>query len=113
MQGSLRWRPPLLDFTEEHKLAAQLIRTWCATRLGPATADLEDSKTPPYALMRELCATFGIADMVRAALLKGRTEGEPRRDRDSSDPGREARPATRGERARAPRAAARGPSWRS
>jgi alkylation response protein AidB-like acyl-CoA dehydrogenase len=72
----------LLDFSEEHKLAAQLIRTWCSTRLGPATPDLEDGKTPPYALMRELCATFGIADTVRAALLRVRTEGGPRRDSD-------------------------------
>jgi alkylation response protein AidB-like acyl-CoA dehydrogenase len=72
----------LLDFSEEHKLAAQLIRTWCSTRLGPATPDLEDGKTPPYALMRELCATFGIADTVRTALLKERTESEPRGDAD-------------------------------
>jgi acyl-CoA dehydrogenase len=71
---------PLLDFSDEHKLAAQLIRTWCATRLGPATADLEDGKTPPYALMRELCATFGIADMARSALTGGRGEGAPRRE---------------------------------
>jgi alkylation response protein AidB-like acyl-CoA dehydrogenase len=70
----------LLDFTDEHKLAGQLIRTWCTTRLGPATADLEEGKTPPYALMRELCATFGIADSVRAALQKERGPGRPRRD---------------------------------
>jgi acyl-CoA dehydrogenase len=70
----------LLDFTEEHKLAAQLIRTWCTTRLGPATADLEEGTTPPYALMRELCATFGIADAVRAALQEGRASGGARRD---------------------------------
>jgi alkylation response protein AidB-like acyl-CoA dehydrogenase len=70
----------LLDFSEEHKLAAQLIRTWCTTRLGPAVTVLEEGNTPPYALMRELCATFGIAETVRAALLKGRAEGGPRRD---------------------------------
>jgi alkylation response protein AidB-like acyl-CoA dehydrogenase len=97
----------LLDFSEEHKLAAQLIRTWCATRLGPAVADLEDGKTPPYALMRELCATFGIADMVRAALLKGRTEGEPARDRASNDPGRASSPG--GDAGRASSRSAEGP----
>jgi alkylation response protein AidB-like acyl-CoA dehydrogenase len=70
----------LLDFTDEHKLAAQLIRTWCTTRLGPATADLEEGKTPPYALMRDLCATFGIADSVRAALQRERSAGGRRRD---------------------------------
>ena len=38
----------MLDFSEEHKLAAQLIRNWCSTRLGPATAELEEGKTTPY-----------------------------------------------------------------
>jgi alkylation response protein AidB-like acyl-CoA dehydrogenase len=72
----------LLDFSEEHKLAAQLVRTWCTTRLGPAVTDLEECKIPPYRLMRDLCATFGIADTVRAAAApsKGRAEGGPRRD---------------------------------
>lgn len=78
----------MLDFSDEHKLAAQLIRTWCTTRLGPATPDLEEGKTPPYALMRELSATFGIADSVRAALQvdataspsKERSPARPRRD---------------------------------
>jgi alkylation response protein AidB-like acyl-CoA dehydrogenase len=79
----------LLDFSEEHKLAAQLVRSWCTTRLGPAVSDLEEGKTPPYALMRDLCATFGIADSVRAAAAKRRgafsggdagAEGGPRRD---------------------------------
>ena len=71
---------PLLDFSEEHKLAAQLIRTWCTTRLGPAVVELEEGKTPPYALMRELCATFGIADTVRAfaesAAVRRRGDGD-------------------------------------
>ncbi len=82
----------MLDFSEEHKLAAQLVRSWCTNRLGPAVSDLEEGKTPPYALMRDLCATFGIADSVRAAAAKGRgalssggapgAEGGPRRDSD-------------------------------
>jgi alkylation response protein AidB-like acyl-CoA dehydrogenase len=76
----------LLDFSEEHKLAAQLIRTWCTTRLGPATMDIEEGKTPPYALMRELCATFGIADTVREALRKGAAEDGAARPDDA--PGR-------------------------
>jgi hypothetical protein len=85
----------LLDFSDEHKLAAQLIRTWCVTRLGPATADLEEGKTPPYALMRELCATLGIADAVRAALQEGRGSGGPRRD-SSDPPGRASSPGDEG-----------------
>jgi alkylation response protein AidB-like acyl-CoA dehydrogenase len=70
----------LLDFSEEHQAAQKLIRAWCTERLAPCVADLEDGATPPYALMRDLCATFGIADMVRAAFARPRT-GTPGRDR--------------------------------
>jgi alkylation response protein AidB-like acyl-CoA dehydrogenase len=82
----------LLDFSEEHKLAAQLVRSWCATRLGPAVPALEEGATPPYALMRELCATFGIADTVRASFAAKRGGGATR-----SGPGGGAARDTQGE----------------
>jgi alkylation response protein AidB-like acyl-CoA dehydrogenase len=49
----------LLDFSEEHQLAQKLIRAWCTDRLAPRVPDLEDGVETPYALMRDLCATFG------------------------------------------------------
>jgi alkylation response protein AidB-like acyl-CoA dehydrogenase len=68
----------LLDFSEEHKVAQRLIRTWCTERLAPRVPELEDAAGTPYALMRDLCATFGVADMVRAAFAKTRSaEGDP------------------------------------
>jgi len=63
----------LLDFSEEHKVAQRLIRTWCTERLAPRVPEIEDAAGPPYALMRDLCATFGVADMVRAAFAKARS----------------------------------------
>ena len=63
----------MLDFSEEHKVAQRLIRTWCTERLAPRVPEIEDAAGPPYALMRDLCATFGVADMVRAAFAKARS----------------------------------------
>ena len=62
----------LLDFSDEHKLAQKLLRSWCTRRLAPAVIELENAEAAPYAMMRELCATFGVADAVRAAFAKGR-----------------------------------------
>jgi alkylation response protein AidB-like acyl-CoA dehydrogenase len=60
----------MLDFSEEHKVAQQAIRAWCTSHLGPKVARLESGELLPYPVMRELCATFGIADMVRASFAK-------------------------------------------
>jgi hypothetical protein len=67
----------MLDFSEEHKVAQQAIRAWCTHHLGPKVAKLESGELSPYPVMRELCATFGIADMVRASFAKmqARTPG--------------------------------------
>jgi alkylation response protein AidB-like acyl-CoA dehydrogenase len=68
----------MLDFSEEHKVAQNAIRAWCSSRLGPKVPPLESGEILPYPVMRELCATFGIADMVRAsfAKMKARDGGE-------------------------------------
>ena len=60
----------MLDFSEEHKVAQKAIRAWCTDHLGPAVPKLESGEALPYPLMRELCATFGIPDMVRASFAK-------------------------------------------
>lgn len=67
----------MLDFSEEHKVAAQAIRAWCTSQLAPRVPALEAGELSPYGPMRELCATFGIADMVRAQFAKmAAREGE-------------------------------------
>ena len=65
----------MLDFSEEHKVAQQAIRAWCTSHLGPKVARLESGELLPYPVMRELCATFGIADMVRASFAKMQARG--------------------------------------
>jgi acyl-CoA dehydrogenase len=61
----------MLDFTEEHKLAQGVIRTWCRERLEPKVPELEANTVTPYPLMRELASTLGIGDMARARLEGG------------------------------------------
>jgi alkylation response protein AidB-like acyl-CoA dehydrogenase len=60
----------MLDFNEEHKLAQKAIRAWCTEHLAPRVPRLEAGEISPYEPMRELCAAFGIADMVRAQFAK-------------------------------------------
>jgi acyl-CoA dehydrogenase len=65
----------MLDFTEEHKVAQKAIRSWATGHLAPKVARLESGEDLPYPLMRELGATFGIVDMVRAQFARMREGG--------------------------------------
>jgi alkylation response protein AidB-like acyl-CoA dehydrogenase len=65
----------MLDFSQEHKVAQKAIRGWCTAHLAPQVTRLEGGE-PPYPLMRELGATFGIPDMIRAQFAKMRERGE-------------------------------------
>jgi alkylation response protein AidB-like acyl-CoA dehydrogenase len=62
----------MLDFSEEHKMAQKAIRAWCTQKLQPQLVELESGAILPYALMRDLGATFGIPDMVRASFARAR-----------------------------------------
>ena len=77
----------LLDFSDEHKLAQKVLRSWCTSRLAPAVEGLESGETPPYAMMRELAATFGIGDAVRASFAKARAGGGGEVGRAGADEG--------------------------
>ncbi|HEY2515558.1 MAG TPA: acyl-CoA dehydrogenase family protein [Polyangiaceae bacterium] len=61
----------MLDFTEEQKLAQSAVRGWCALHLEPKVPAMEGGRESIYPTMRELAATFGIADLARAAFADG------------------------------------------
>ena len=65
----------MLDFSEEHKVAQQAIRAWATSRLAPRVPPLESGNELPYPLMRELGATFGMIDLVKAQFAKMRDGG--------------------------------------
>jgi alkylation response protein AidB-like acyl-CoA dehydrogenase len=62
----------MLDFTDEQKLAQRAIRGWCAQHLEPRVPALESNEVSPFPLIREMVATFGIADMARAGLERAK-----------------------------------------
>ena len=66
----------MLDFTEEQKLAQSAIRGWCAQRLEPQVLGMEAGTVEIYPVMREMAATFGIADMARATFGKMKAKAE-------------------------------------
>src|ERR1700678_3069258 len=76
----------MLDFSEEHKIAQQAIRAWATSRLAPRGPKLENGEEPPYALMRELGATFGIIELVKAQFAKMRDPAATRRGSDGESP---------------------------
>jgi acyl-CoA dehydrogenase len=74
----------MLDFTDDQKAAQSAIRAWCKAYLEPKVPALEAGTESVYPVIRALGATFGLADMARAALVrvasdegkgKGRSEG--------------------------------------
>jgi hypothetical protein len=56
-------------------MAQQAIRGWCGKVLAPRVQELEAGE-PPYQLMRDLGATFGVPDMARAAFERMRLKAQ-------------------------------------
>ena len=59
------------DFSDEHKLARQMLRKWVKTELAPAVDALESEAQLPYDLIRRLLETFGVRAMAEAAVADG------------------------------------------
>ena len=67
----------MLDFTDEQKLAQQAIRSWCTQKLEPKVLAMEAGDESVYPLMRDLSATFGIAEMARSSFAKKSAASRP------------------------------------
>ncbi|MDB4992728.1 MAG: acyl-CoA dehydrogenase domain protein [Myxococcaceae bacterium] len=66
----------MLDFTEEERMAQQAIRSFCAQHLEPKVLAMEAGELSVYPTMREMAATFGIPDMVRASFARAKEKGD-------------------------------------
>src|ERR1700742_4212953 len=77
----------MIDFTDEQKLAQQMLRQWTTKELAPAVARLERGEILPYDLARNLIRTFGIDEMVRARLEKPQSDKGAPKERSIGDPG--------------------------
>src|SRR5262245_47743131 len=69
----------MLDFTDEQKMARQMLRQWADKELAPHVAAMEKGELLPYDLMRKLIRAFGMDELVRAQLKK-LEEAEAARD---------------------------------
>ena len=87
----------MLDFTDEQKMARQMLRQWADKELAPHVAKMEKGEILPYDIMRKLIRAFGMDEMVRAQFKKleesaqqsaAGGEKSGKRERDSlGDPG--------------------------
>jgi alkylation response protein AidB-like acyl-CoA dehydrogenase len=55
----------MLDWTDEHKMLRDAIRSFVEKEIVPSRDELEHGDLPPYDLLRKLFASFGIDEMVR------------------------------------------------
>jgi alkylation response protein AidB-like acyl-CoA dehydrogenase len=66
----------MLDFTDEQKMARQMLRQWTEKELAPHVTKMEKGEITPYEIQRKLIRTFGIDEMVRAQFKKMEESGE-------------------------------------
>ncbi len=60
----------MIDFTDEQKMARQLVRQWAEKELAPLVPKMERGEVLPYEAMRKLIKTFGMDEMVKTAFKK-------------------------------------------
>src|SRR5260370_40757593 len=80
----------MLDFTDEQKMARQMLRQWCEKELAPNVTKMEKGELLPYELMRKLLRTFALDEMVKASFQRmeaREAKGEARKPTDDDDDG--------------------------
>jgi acyl-CoA dehydrogenase len=65
----------MIEWSDEDLLIRDAVRDWVDAKLRPRLDELDSGELPPYGLLRELFAAFGLADLARASFRK-RLEGE-------------------------------------
>jgi hypothetical protein len=55
----------MLDWTDEHKMLRDAIRSYVDNEIVPLRDELEHGDLPPYEVLRNMFATFGIDEMAR------------------------------------------------
>ncbi len=60
----------MFAFEPQHKMAQDMARAWCESRLAPAVPAMEHGELLPYDLMRDLNNTFGLSGMLESQVSK-------------------------------------------
>jgi alkylation response protein AidB-like acyl-CoA dehydrogenase len=60
----------MFTLDEQSRMVEKMVRQWCETKLAPRIPALEAGVEPPFALMRDMAKSFGLAAMAEAAVKK-------------------------------------------
>ena len=60
----------MLDWTDEHKMLRDAIRSFVEKEIVPLRDELEHGDLPPYDVLRKLFTAFGIDEMARDGFQK-------------------------------------------
>ena len=60
----------MLDWTDEHKMLRDAIRSFVDKEIVPLRDELEHGDLPPYDVLRRLFTAFGIDEMARDGFKK-------------------------------------------
>ena len=60
----------MFQLDESSRMVEKMVRGWCEAKLAPRLPALEAGTEMPWALMRELAPTFGVAALAEAAAKK-------------------------------------------
>ncbi len=60
----------MLDWTDEHKMLRDAIRSFVDKEIVPLRDELEHGELAPYGVLRKLFAAFGIDEMARDGFKK-------------------------------------------
>jgi hypothetical protein len=88
----------MIEWSETHLAIRDAFRRFVATEIEPHLEELEHGDTPPYAVLRKMVETFGLADMARMRFASDLS-------RDRPEPGASGEPAAPRERKPDPEAA--------
>ncbi len=60
----------MIEWSEMHLAIRDAFRRFVEAEIKPNLQELEHGDTPPYAMLRKMVETFGLADMARARFAK-------------------------------------------
>ncbi len=78
----------MIEWSETHLAIRDAFRRFVEAEIKPNLSAVEHGDTPPYAMLRKMVETFGIADMAKARFAKdlARDPNEPKKPRTGPSP---------------------------
>src|SRR5258708_4552488 len=84
----------MIEWSESHQAIREVVKKFVEAEIVPQLKELEHGDTPPYAVLRKMFATFGMADLGKAraeAAIARAKKKEDAKARGEELPAKEAR----------------------